>query len=215
MENQHQNRRMSMKLTPSPFAKSKRPTSVKDSELIARQRESTQHISNKKSTVVSNEVLLDSYIKKLTLVLDEKTNLEAKIKEQNEELENIKKNPKKFIKNFTCDKCNLHMMEIEDILVKFRNMRNKLEKEISINNIDQISKNKSSATKKNHAKYLNVNSKFKDLYFMRITQLEFEASFKNNKSKDYKDLGSLKIYNENFEVLENTKNGLGIVLILI
>ena len=208
---------MSMKLTPSPFAKSKRPTSsVKDSELIAlAKRESIQQISNKKPTVVSNEDLLDSYIKKLTLVLDEKTNLEAKIKEQNEELENIKKNPKKFIKNFTCDKCDLHMMEIEDILVKFANMRKKLEKEININNKDQSSKNKSSATKKNHAKYLNVNTKFKDLYFMRITQLEFEASCMNNKSKDYKDLGSLKIYSENFEVLENTKNGLGNLFILI
>lgn len=209
-------RRQSMKLNPSPFAKSKRPSIVKDTELNGIARRESLHQLKKSTTMVTNEDLLDSYIKKLTIVMDEKTTLESKIKEQTNELENLKKNPKKFMKNFTCEKCEYYNMEIEDILSKFSKMRKKFEKEIEnykkkldeIKIINDNSKSKSptiSPNKKKHEKFLNVNTKFKNLYFLRTVQIEFNSTEKAICFDIYDNKGINKVNNKNIDYSKDFK----------
>lgn len=166
MESQRE-RRISMKLQ-SPAIKIKRPSLIKEGGVI-------QQINERKSSVVSNEELLDSYIKKLSIVLEEKKDLEKKIYEQNKEIEDMKKNPKKFLKDFNCDKCKFHIMEIEDILGKFRNNRKKFEKEINY-----FKKNENNCIK-NFESYIEKDKEIKYNLKLIITNENYEIIRENKK----------------------------------
>lgn len=118
----------------------------------------------------SDSDLVVKYIDKLNEVLEENKNLEKKIKEKEQIIINIQKNPNRFIKNFNCDKCNFHQMEIEDYLNQLLNSKKKFDK-------FKKEKNKKKAGIENY--------KYENLY---ITS-EFEIEFKNfNKNKSREDL---------------------------
>jgi len=92
-------------------------------------------ISKRNTRTQSDSDLVVKYIDKLNEVIEEKKILENKIKDKEQMMLNMQKNPKKFIKNIYCDKCNIHQMEIEDYLnellllkkkyVKFKKEKNK------------------------------------------------------------------------------------------
>lgn len=85
-------------------------------------------IASKPLKKVSDAELLDKYIDRLNDVIEQSKILEKKLKEKEELIEKIKTNPKKYLKNISCDKCNIHLMEIEDHLQNLYN-KNKILKQ--------------------------------------------------------------------------------------
>ncbi len=134
------------------------------------------------SKAPSDADLVVKYIDKLNEVLEEKNILDKKIKEQEQLISNMQKNPKKFFKNFKCEKCNFHQMEIEDYLNQLLNLKNKF------NKLQKQNKNLQ-AGKLNKNKNLCITNAFK---------IEF-YSIENNKNH-FKSIEALRKENFSLEI---------------